>query len=78
MPQLKRTKHSFDRDSFPTSIYSYCFVLQANGQPTDEVQIVDSLFDCGSGGTMDHTSFYANKCGGDASTAPDFYLWVPT
>ncbi|KAJ6537508.1 hypothetical protein DFH09DRAFT_992044 [Mycena vulgaris] len=49
-------------------------VLTADGQPTDETHIVNSLFDCLSGGEIRFISFCANGCGGTTTTNPDFCL----
>ncbi|KAJ7367138.1 hypothetical protein DFH08DRAFT_764838 [Mycena albidolilacea] len=49
-------------------------VLTAIGQPTDEAHIINSLFDCLSGGEIRFISFCANGCGGTTTTNPDFCL----
>ncbi|KZV78016.1 hypothetical protein EXIGLDRAFT_561353, partial [Exidia glandulosa HHB12029] len=47
-------------------------VLQANGQPTDDKHIDDSIFDCLDGGEIRYRGFCANGCGGTDSEDPDF------
>ncbi|KAF7345074.1 hypothetical protein MVEN_01670900 [Mycena venus] len=49
-------------------------VLSQDGQPTDEVHIENSLFDCLSGGEIRFISFCGNGCGGTTSKAADFCL----
>ncbi|KZV81108.1 hypothetical protein EXIGLDRAFT_844332 [Exidia glandulosa HHB12029] len=47
-------------------------VLQANGQPTDELHIIDSIFDCLSGGEISLRGFCSKGCGGVDSKDADF------
>ncbi|EMR62649.1 hypothetical protein MGN70_010943 [Eutypa lata] len=47
-------------------------VLLANGQPTDEAHIQNSLFDCVSDGNINYVQYCGNGCGGTGSTDPDF------
>ncbi|EJD37676.1 hypothetical protein AURDEDRAFT_49312, partial [Auricularia subglabra TFB-10046 SS5] len=47
-------------------------VLTSVGQPTDETHVVNSLFNCLSGGEITYQGFCANGCGGVNSKNPDF------
>ncbi|KZW00547.1 hypothetical protein EXIGLDRAFT_761631, partial [Exidia glandulosa HHB12029] len=47
-------------------------VLQANGQPTDQAHIINSIFDCLSGGEIRFRGYCANGCGGVGTEDPDF------
>ncbi|KAJ7214276.1 hypothetical protein C8J57DRAFT_1096562 [Mycena rebaudengoi] len=48
--------------------------LASVGQPTDDVHIINSLFDCLSDGEIRFVGFCANGCGGVGSDDPDFCL----
>ncbi|KAJ7596283.1 hypothetical protein C8J56DRAFT_773804, partial [Mycena floridula] len=50
------------------------FVLEANGQPTDEAHIVSSIFDCLSGGEIRFRGYCDKGCEGVGSKDPDFCL----
>lgn len=48
--------------------------LQSVKQPTDEVHIQNSRFDCLSGGDIKYRQFCKAGCGGTDSKDPDYCL----
>lgn len=49
-------------------------VLQENGKPTDEEDVLDSLFQCGSGGDIFYLTFCSHGCGGVGNIEPDYCI----